>query len=42
MKHFLEFSQIGKVFEPQCMAFEAWKNVSLHIQEGEVVSLIGH
>ena len=42
MKSFLEFSQIGKVFDPQGVAFEALKNVSLHINEGEFVSLIGH
>jgi len=39
---FLEFSQMGKVYDPKGVAFEALKNVSLRIKEGEFISLIGH
>jgi len=42
MNTFMEFSQIGKVYDPSGVAFEALKNVSMRIDEGEFISLIGH
>ena len=42
MNTFMEFSQIGKVYDPAGVAFEALKNVSLRIDKGEFISLIGH
>ncbi|MEM1232068.1 MAG: ABC transporter ATP-binding protein [Pseudomonadota bacterium] len=42
MNSFLELSQIGKTFYTEGVAFEALTDVSLRINEGEFVSLIGH
>lgn len=42
MNTFMEFSQIGKVYDPEGVAFEALKGVSLRIDKGEFISLIGH
>ena len=42
MNTFMEFSQMGKVYDPTGVAFEALKDVSLRIAEGEFISLIGH
>ncbi len=42
MKTFLDISQISKTFETPEAPFVALKNVSLRINEGEFISLIGH
>lgn len=42
MNTYLELSQIGKSFETPAEPFEALREVSLRIREGEFVSLIGH
>ena len=42
MDRYLELSKIGKTFDIDSGAYEALADISLQIQEGEFVSLIGH
>lgn len=42
MKSFLELSHIGIVFDTNGTKFRALRDVDLHVEKGEFISLIGH
>lgn len=42
MERYLELSKIGKTFDTDSGEYEALRDISLHIEQGEFVSLIGH